>query len=168
MEVTKKKGTKIYEEINNITDIDTGEVKVIENRIVRKVNQDEFVQIYLDDLSGLLSISTGNESKLLSILWKKSEWNTENSSMGNKVVIVKPFKDEWAKELGIGLQAINNIISGLVKKNLLIKKDRSVYYLNPKYFFKGFSKDRVKAIKTVLSYTFSENPNQQELFDEQD
>jgi len=161
------KGTKVYQEINNVTDMDTGEVKVIENTIVRRVNQDQFVQIYLEDLSGLLSISTGNESKLLAIIWKHCEWNAENSGIGNKIVIVKPFKDEWAKELEIGTQAVNNIISGLVKKNLLIKKDRSVYYLNPKYFFKGFSKDRIKAIRTVLNYTFTENPEQQELFENQ-
>jgi hypothetical protein len=153
--IIMEKVSKIYQEVNTITDINTGEVQIIENTIVRKVKASEFVQVYLEDLSGILSISTGSEIKLLAVLWKASEWNEENSSLGNRIVIVKALKEQWAKQLEVNIQTLNNILTSLIKKNLLINQDRSIYYLNPKYFFKGFSKDRDKVVKTIISYEIS-------------
>ena len=144
----------VYLHSNTQTDFNTGEVKTIENVIIKKIKQEDFVQIYLEDLSGLLSIATITELKLLAILWKKSEWNEENSGMGNKIIIVKSIKEEFANELNVNLQTINNTLSSLLKKKLILSNSRSVYYLNPKYFFKGFSKDRIKAVKTILQYDF--------------
>ena len=49
---------------------------------------------------------------------------------------------------------IKNALSSLVKKNMIWKdKDyKSIYYLNPKLFFKGKLSDRTKVIKHYIEY----------------
>lgn len=148
----------------------TGEVHShsIEHTIIKKVSQDNFIQVYLEDLSGLLGIENLVEFKVLLSLWKKANFNDENSENGNVVYLVKSVKEGIANDTGYSLSRINSTISTLTKKKLLVKKDRSVYWLNPKYFFKGYSKDRIKAVKTVIEYEivddkeiYSDNENRE-------
>lgn len=149
-------GKIVYERVNTINDLDSGEVKIVENTVVRRVDSSsEFMQVYLQDYSGLLKLETATESKLLIILWAKSEWNQENTNNGNKVVIIKAYKERWAAELNVSLSTLNNTITSLVKKELLISEERSLYYLNPLYFFKGFSKDRPAVIRRITEYRLS-------------
>lgn len=147
-------GTKILSRETIGFDNTTGELDYhkIEHTIVKKVSQDDFIQVYLEDLSGLLGIESLAEFKVLLSLWQKANFNNENSNDGNVVYLIKSVKEEIANNTGHSLSRINNTISSLTKKGLLVKKDRSVYWLNPKYFFKGYSKDRIKVVKTVIEY----------------
>ena len=148
-------GTKVFEQSNLITDLNTGEVIKSEHIIKRQIDRESFIQVYLEDLSGLFQIETKTELKLIGILWRESEYKSKHIE-GNRVIIVKGLKQEWAEEIGVNPQTISNTITSLAKKNLIIQKDRTIYYLNPKYFFKGALNDRNSTIKTVLEYTFNE------------
>ena len=144
---------------NEILDTETGEItqqvtsQVIEHRKFYKTHE-EFIQIYLEDMSGLLSITSKSELQVLCLLWKYSTYN-ENDK-GNCVLITPKIINDLVTATGLAIQSVRNVISSLVKnpKRLLIKDPqfRSTYYLNPVYFFKGALKDRPKVVQVLLSY----------------
>lgn len=144
---------------NEILDTETGEItqqvtsQVIEHRKFYKTHE-EFIQIYLEDMSGLLSITSKSELQVLCLLWKYSTYN-ENDK-GNCVLITPKIINDIVTATGLAIQSVRNVISSLVKnpKKLLIKDPqfRSTYYLNPVYFFKGALKDRPKVVQVLLSY----------------
>ena len=144
---------------DEVVDTETGEItqhvtsQTITSRKFYKTHE-EFIQIYLEDMSGLLSITSKSELQVLCLLWKYSTYN-ENDK-GNCVLITPKIVNDIVTETGLVTQSVRNIISSLVKnpKKLLIKDPqfRSTYYLNPQYFFKGALKDRPKVMQIVLSY----------------
>lgn len=139
----------------DVVDTTTGEVlsTVIQTKTVRKsISSKEFMQIYLEDLSGLFRLENKTEIKLMSLIWRDCEFNLENTNIGNRVIALKAQKEQWAKEIGVSLSNVNNTVTNLVKKDLLILESRSIYYLNPEFFFKGFSKDQPAVLRTVLEY----------------
>jgi hypothetical protein len=144
---------------DEVVDTETGEItqhvtsQTITSRKFYKTHE-EFIQIYLEDMSGLLSITSKSELQVLCLLWKYSTYN-ENDK-GNCVLITPKIVNDIVTETGLVTQSVRNVISSLVKnpKKLLIKDPqfRSTYYLNPQYFFKGALKDRPKVMQVVLSY----------------
>lgn len=124
--------------------------------IKKTVTAKEFMQIYLEDLSGIFKLETKTEMKLMALIWRDCEFNLENSNVGNKVIALKAQKETWATEIGMSLSNVNNTITKLVAKDLLILESRSIYYLNPNYFFKGFTKDQPAVLKTVLEYRIND------------
>lgn len=139
---------RLVKEISSIVvNETTGQViETIETEVVKVVTQDAFMQVYLEDNSGLFNIKNNSELQVLLQLWKRSVFDT------NEVIIVKQIKIEIANAIGTKLQNVNNTISSLKKKKLLISKARGVYFLNPKYFFKGYKENRPKVIKLVQKY----------------
>lgn len=156
---TMKKERIVFQQSNIVTD-ENGEVKSAEHNIVRKITPESFMQVYLQDLSGMFKIETKTELRLLSLLWKQSEFHREGG-LGNYITVVKAHKKQWAKYCECSEQTISNTIAKLTKKDLLLKGDRSVYYLNPKYFFKGALSSRDAVIK--LHYQLKDNPDQEEI-----
>lgn len=72
---------------------------------------------------------------------------------GNMITYNGVFKDQVMKRTGLKEGTIKNSLSNLVKKEMLLKdKNKGVYYLNPKYFFKGKLGDRTKLIKRTIEY----------------
>lgn len=153
---TEEKQVITYDEI---VDTETGEItqqvtsQTIEHRKFYKTHE-EFIQIYLEDMSGLLSITSKSELQVLCLLWKYSTYN-ENDK-GNCVLITPKIINDIITATGLAVQSVRNVISSLVKnpKKLLIKDQqfRGTYYLNPQYFFKGALKDRPKVMQIVLNY----------------
>ena len=144
---------------DEVVDTETGEITqhVTSQTIVNKrfyKTHEEFIQIYLEDMSGLLSITSKSELQILCLLWKYSTYN-ENDT-GNCVLVTPKIINDIVNTTGLAVQSVRNVISSLVKnpKRLLIKdqKFRSTYYLNPQYFFKGALKDRPKVKKYIFEY----------------
>ena len=57
-----------------------------------------------------------------------------------------------ADNIGAKYKTVDNHISKMYKSGLLIRKETSIYYLNPKYFFKGYLENRPSVLKLVLEY----------------
>lgn len=157
MSIIKENQSLTYHEE---VDPETGEVyKVVDSHVIstQKIykNQEEFIQIYLEDMAGLMNISSKSELQVLCCLWKYSSYPSE-SEKGNCVIINSKILKDIEQTTGLKLQSIRNIINKLVKgdKHLLIKDPdfRATYYLNPQYFFKGALRDRPKVMKVVLTY----------------
>jgi len=136
---------KIYEEINTVITED-GEILQTTSKIVRKTKSDDFMQVYLNDMSGLMRIRNKSELRILVKLWEIAKFDT------NQVILVKAVKSEIAKSLKLAYKTVDNTISKLHKDGILLRKDTSMYFLNPKYFFKGYQENRPRVLKMILEY----------------
>lgn len=120
----------------------TGEI--LEYRETRKVTVDEFIMVFFTSYPELMKLS-GVQLKVLMCCWKLSSFNPTNETTGN-VVHNNPTFKEYCKEEGVDAPdgSIDNAISVLCKKRLLLKRCRGEYLLNPEYFFKGTLSNRSK------------------------
>jgi hypothetical protein len=132
----------VYSETNRIINQE-GDVISTELKTVKKVTKDKFLQVYLEDFGALMKIKEGLEYKI--ILWIGKEMNYET----NEIVLVKAIKERMAVDISANIRTINNVISSLTNKNVLISTDRTVFHLNPKMFFKGSIQQREILIRTI-------------------
>lgn len=160
----------MIEELNTkivtTVDTETGEVVDLQKheelniKATRKIKDyPEFIMIYLKDIAGFLQIDNATQIQLLSIIWKESTFNNPETNQGNLIAILKDDKERWAKDLDVGIRTIDNAISALVDKDLLLREGRGKYKLNPKYYFKGSNTDRTKILKLQVNYNIEEVEN---------
>lgn len=150
---------------NQITtvDVETGEVisQIVqeEKQIVstRKVkNQEEFIMVFLQDLSSFLRIDNATQIKLLALIWRDIAY-TNPQSNGNVMAILKDDKERWSKEIGCSVRTIDNCLATLVKKQLLLSESRGKYKLNPLYYFKGSNADRRRILNLQVTYEIEQD-----------
>lgn len=146
MAMAKKKNNSFSKETTHVVDRENGEILRTEIITTKRVTAHKFVQLYLDDFGALMGIEGEGEYRL--ILWCAKNMNYET----NEVIIINTLKKRIAAECDLSPYTINNAVSSLVRKNLLLRKDTSIYMLNPKYFFKGKVEDRMALIRTVEYY----------------
>lgn len=144
--MAKKKNNLFSKETTHVIDRQDGEILRSEIITRKRVTADKFVQLYLDDFGALMGIEGEGEYRL--ILWCARNMNYDT----NEVIIVNALKKRIASECDLSSYTINNAVSSLVGKNLLLRKETSIYMLNPKYFFKGKIEDRAALIRTVEYY----------------
>jgi hypothetical protein len=66
---------------------------------------------------------------------------------------LKDDKDRWADKLKIKRgKTIDNTLTGLRQKNIIIQIARSKYAINPKYFHYGALKDREGLMELIIKY----------------
>lgn len=147
------KDRAFIERIETVVDYETGEVKEETKVVKKKVSRDRFIMVYLNDLSVLMDLSRGAEHRVLEWMWNASEHGT------NRVIIVRAVKDEIASQLGINVQTISNVLRNLKRKQLIIQppKTRSIYYLNPRFFFKGSEVERNSTMKVLIQYIIEDS-----------
>ncbi len=143
----------IIKQTTQTVDLETGEVSEMEHIIVKKIKHDNFIMVFLEDLKGLFKVDTPSEMKLLAILWRESD---HKEGKANQFIAIKSLKESWAKEIGITIQTIDNTITSLVKKELILKTDRSTYVLNPSFFFKGALAERPRVIRMIVEYRMNQ------------
>ena len=143
-------------------DVETGEVishtvqeekQIISTRKVK--NQEEFIMVYLQDLSSFLRIDNATQIKLLALIWRDIAY-TNPQSNGNVMAILKDDKERWSKEINCSVRTIDNCLATLVKKKLLLSESRGKYKLNPLYYFKGSNTDRRRILNLKVEYEFEE------------
>lgn len=74
----------------------------------------------------------------------------EQYGSGVKFQIGLPLKREISKKIGVKEGTISNLLVSLKEDNLLFSPDRSLYMLNPRYIFKGSSKERNNKLKILI------------------
>lgn len=151
--------TKQEIKTRELVDTETGEViesttEVLNTSFNKKVTKDNFIMVYLNDVSGFLKIDNATQIALLALIWKEVNYNNPQTNDGNTIVILKDTKERWCEELKVALRTIENSLAALVKKGLLLKSCKGKYKLNPNYYFKGSSTDREKVLNLTATYTF--------------
>lgn len=138
----------VYTE-NTIT-AETGELTARKWITRQDVSRQNFVIMYLDDLSKLNQLSPAS-TKLLQALCIYLEYDT------NEFYLNPARKQELVKYTGLKLETINQGITKLFKKNLLIRINTGTYQMNPKLFFKGSEMTRAKYLELTIRYEICEN-----------
>lgn len=135
-------------ETHALLDKETGEIRDL--NITKKVTLDEFIMVFFASYPELLKLS-GLQLKVLMCCWKYSTYNANNAEEGNLLHNNAYFK-QYCNEDGLNVPdaSIDNAISFLSRKDLLIKRCRGEYLLNPNYFFKGKLTDRSKISYNLL------------------
>lgn len=134
-----------------------GEVISAEIKTIKKIPLDEFCQIYLRDNEEFYCLSKA-ENNVLAMCWRYSIYydDKELNLPGNKITVDKQLKTIIQQKTGLAQSTIKNAFTSLVRKDMLIKDKefKSIYYLNPKYFFKGTLTARTKSINHYINYQF--------------
>ena len=144
-------GRKLFQSVKTEVDKTTGEEVIVENTFVKEVTIDNFFQVYLEDHKGLLNLEMP-EYRVLLCMIKESNFNPRGDIKGNLVNASSFYKKEWAKDCKLSIHTINNTLTSLVAKRMLFRIGRSVYQINPKYFFKGMVSDRANMIRSSVQY----------------
>lgn len=132
MERKIKETSKDY----SILDMNTGEIK--ELQISRSISQEDFMMLFLRAFIPKALALEGNQLKILLCCWQSSTFNPKGSVDGNVFNNDIEFKD-FVRASGLDLTngAIDVYISNLAKANLIIKRCRGKYLINPEFSFKG-------------------------------
>lgn len=119
----------------------TGEV--LEWKRTRVVSVDEFIMFFFASMPDLFKLK-GLQLKVLMCCWKHSSYN--NVIEDGNIVHNDRLLKEYIRSCGLDItdSAIDVIIHNLAKANILIKKCKGTYMLNPQYFFKGRLADKSK------------------------
>ena len=125
----------------SLLDRHTGEV--LEWKRTKVVNVDEFIMFFFASMPDLFQLE-GLHMKVLMCCWKASTYNDVETE-GNIVYNGKLLKN-YIRQCGLDISdnAIDVVIHNLAKRNILVKKCKGTYMLNPQYFFKGKLADKSK------------------------
>lgn len=130
-----------------------GEVEYIKTTRTKKVNAEDFIQVYLTDISGLFHNLSKSELTVLGWLWKYSTF-ADKEQVGSMISLNGKLFEDIYTHANIEDQTVRNCLTSLKKKSYIIadKHHRGIYYLNPKFFFKGRLTDRLKCCEVLFRY----------------
>lgn len=143
---------RINQEIlNNVIDHETGEIINERHKVTYKLpSEPDFVKVYMKDLLYLFGLPKYNMGVLL---WMMQHVTYASDKYGMCTALNSTLKDDMKEALGIKHQGtIDNILSELVKKDVVQRVGRGVYRLNPYLFGRGDWHD-ITNIRMVVEYT---------------
>lgn len=146
---TLMKIIKAKSNVNTNTFIDraTGEVLEVEQDVKHtKIVVDsrrDFVMLSIPIL-GLIDGLDNTTVKVLIWCGLNAQYNK------NMITLTKPWCEEITKEFNISYQTIKNSIYKLSKKKALIPLGSGTYRVNPRYFWKGQTSEKLKTMKHII------------------
>ncbi len=144
MKIKLKTGPTV---INNYIDPETAElldVSVdIKTHTIVVDSKDQFAFVYSNVIGALKGLN-GTDIKLLIHCSQHCIYNT------NVVSLNKYFLEGIAKTYDTSVGSLKNSIIRLVQKSVLIKMGSGTYRVNPRYFWRGESNERLTTMKFIL------------------
>jgi hypothetical protein len=138
-------GKEIIKE-TQVVDSETGELldSTVETTKVKYLanSKEDFYLMYSSLLHAL------QRSKDLKI--RVYAYLLENYNSTSVFQIGKPIKEVMAKRYNVKVASISNILTTLKDEGFLFSPSRGLYQLNPRYSFKGSSKERDKHLKALI------------------
>lgn len=133
--------------VNNYFNEETGEItnqeiNVKHHKII--IADKESFALQYSEIIGKMKNLNGNDIKLLAYCSLNAEHNT------NRIALTKPICEEIFEGLEIPYQSIRNSAAKLVKEKVLIPLGSATYRVNPKYYWRGNSNERLKTMKYIL------------------
>lgn len=136
-------------EVSNIVDKETGEVisTEIKNHKYLANTKEEFFLIY-STLIGVFQKISAAEIRVYAFL-------LQHYAVSGKIVINDIIRQDIVNNTSLTAGSINNALTHLtlsenVSHPLLYRLGRGTYQLNPRYAFRGSSKDRNNSLKAII------------------
>jgi predicted transcriptional regulator len=109
-------------------------------------NEPDYVKMYFKDILKMKDIQKAGNEVLFSIL-KRIDYS-------NEIFLFAPVKRKIAEELNLKEVTVSKAIEELCKKEIIIRKERGVYVVNPFYFGRG-KWENIKKIRMEIGYDIS-------------
>lgn len=146
-----KKFRTIIDPTKVIVDNETGEVV---SAVAKRVcdTQEEFIKIYLNSIDDLISLDN-RMFQVLMVCLREAKFCDDKNQDGNTLYNFKDFKEKCRKLIDNELsdKAINMYVSRLASMQILIRKSRGMFVLNPRYFVKGQMTPKTR-LQLVVEY----------------
>jgi len=151
-QVKPNKETVIKRDKNTLKTKDAqGNETVVEETKETSIVRDQeppFIKLYLEDVLWLNN-NPKWYNQVLSELLKITDW-------GNEIILNKAIKKRILNKTGLkSLDSVNKAIYEMARSNILIRKERGIYILNPLYFGKG-KWHQVRSVLITLKYDENE------------
>lgn len=132
---------------NNFIDTESGEIidteQEVKNHKIVVDSKRDFIMLSF----AVLGILDGLDKTTIQIL----VWCSLNAEYNSNIVnLTKPMCMRITKDQGFAYQTIKNSIGKLSKKKILIMLGSGTYRVNPRYFWKGQTSEKLKAMKYIL------------------
>lgn len=128
----------IYEKVNQITDISTGEVLREETEVVMtKDTEPEYIKLYLDCICTFKGLNKAL-SPILVAFCSYMTW--ADSKHDRQVIFMNSYtKEHVAEDVGVSVDRVNQALRAITKADIFrkIKGKRGVYEVNPYIIAKG-------------------------------
>ena len=130
-------------EISTVIDEGTGEVLSVETKTHKYLSgsQEEFFLLYSDIISIMKKINQA-EARIFFFL-------LEYSHRG-KIDVSRKLRFHMSDEIDLNQLTISRVLPSLVTKGLLILHKDGMYQINPRYVYKGSTKERDNSLKNVI------------------
>jgi predicted transcriptional regulator len=133
----------IQQDTNSTLNPDWSLKKTIQVTKIPVEKEEEFFKTYILTVSYVLGLSGGEKDVFKSIC--------ANMSFHNRVILFKPTKKIIAEQTNLSNETVNNLITSLTRRGLLIREARSVYIVNPNYASRGSWED-IKALRLEIEF----------------
>ncbi len=133
--------------VNNYIDSKTGEL--IDQSIERKHHtividdKETFYWTYLA-VEALLEDIDKVQFKVLFYCMLNCQWNK------NLIILNKTVLQDIEKKVGLKYQTVRNAISKLKKRGVFIELGSATYRINPRYYWRGTSEERLRTMNYIL------------------
>lgn len=133
-----------------IVDSTTGEILVSNQKRHTYIanSKEEFLLVYTSLLGVLNDLSAGAIRVYFYLLL--------HYRPAVPIEIGKKTRDLMATYCGISASNVANSLSELKQKNLVLSNEVKVYYINPRYAFKGDTSGRNKELKALIELGFKD------------
>lgn len=137
-------------------------------QIIRYPKTEDFIMTFTKDLGYMQNLSKGEIMVMFGLL--------KYVNNQNEIIINKSIKERIAEEFNLKIESMNQLISNLKKKKMVLNVERGIYLLNTHLFGKG-KWNEVKKMRMYVEWDFKsqtkkmfveqESLNEQELLDKQ-
>jgi hypothetical protein len=139
--VRTRRNTRIY--VNNRNNKPIAEDEDVMRDVIVVEGIEQFVQLRLEILA-VIDKLTPIEVKLLCYMSLNSIFN-KNLFHHNSISL-----KEMSAKTGVHPQTIKTNLASMVEKKFVVREQRGVYLINPKYAWKGGKEERVKCLKHLF------------------
>lgn len=152
----KQQGKRVFREVSTIKTNADGQIESFEQIQEKFIPREEpdFVKLYLDHVLVYKELSV----KLSPILVQVCKLaNYADHAQGGMMIFLNSYtKEQIRNELGYtSVKMVEKAITSLVGSNILLRKGRGAYLLNPYYFGKGYWND-IKKIRATIDFNTGE------------
>jgi len=114
---------------------------------IRFPKTEDFVMTFTKELGFMKNLSKGEMLVMFGFL--------KIVNRENELILNKSIKQRIADEFGLKINSMNPLISSMVKKGVILQKERGVYLLNTFIFGKGQWSD-IKELRMNIVWNFKE------------